>query len=77
MVGTVVSRSTNIWCVLFHMGKRVMLKHEWHRVTDAFSSPTVLKARLLDDFKDILESLILDTLPKREMLSSGYVKLLI
>jgi len=28
--------------------------YEWHGVTDAFSSPTVLKARLLDDFKDIL-----------------------
>jgi len=28
--------------------------YEWHGVTDAFSSPTVLKARLLGDFKDIL-----------------------
>ena len=63
--------------IIPHGKKSDAKTYEWHGVTDAFSSPTVLKARLLDDFKDILESLILDTLPKREMLSSGYVKLLI
>jgi len=50
-----VSRSTNIWVRIIPHGKKSDAKtYEWHGVTDAFSSPTVLKARLLDDFKDIL-----------------------
>ena len=61
--------------IIPHGKKSDAKTYEWHGVTDAFSSPTVLKARLLDDY--FLESLILDTLPKGEMLSSGYVKLLI
>jgi len=40
--------------IIPHGKKSDAKTYEWHGVTDAFSSPTVLKARLLDDFKDIL-----------------------